>query len=356
MAGGGGGPKVLLVDDNVTFGLLVREILSRGPAGEFQLLIATDLAQGLQILKDGVDVVLLDLGLPDNAGFDTFAETYAQFPETPIIILTCLDDEELANRAVSEGAQDYLLKNEVGENILPRSIKYAMERASIQKSLRELSAALLRLQDEERRRIARDLHDTTAQQLAGLAMNLSHLATMAEKLPPKARKLLSASIDLVEQCSTDVRTTAYLLHPPLLDELGLAGAVRDYSDGFAERSGIRVDLELPHDLPRLSTEVETTLFRVMQESLTNIHRHSGSSKASVSLAMTGDAITLCVEDKGTGIPPDKMPRSQGATTGMGVGIAGMRERMRQLDGRLQIQTGPAGTTVLAILPLHSPTP
>jgi signal transduction histidine kinase len=144
-----------------------------------------------------------------------------------------------------------------------------------------------------------------------------------------------------------LRTTAYLLHPPLLDELGLAGAVRDYCDGFAKRSRIRVDLEVPTDLGRLPNDVETTLFRVMQECLVNIHRHSGSPSASIRFALQPHGIRMTVRDRGNGMAA----RPAASHEGMGVGIAGMRERLRQLGGQLEIDSGTGGTAVTAILPL-----
>jgi two-component system, NarL family, sensor kinase len=152
-----------------------------------------------------------------------------------------------------------------------------------------------------------------------------------------------------------VRTMSYLLHPPLLDEVGLVSAVREYTDGFAARSGIRVSLDLPPSLGRLPTEAETALFRVMQESLANIHRHSGSPTAGVRLAIEDGSIRLVVNDAGHGIPPEKWGKD-GSVSGMGVGIRGMTERVHQLGGQLHVDTGPTGTTVTATLPLGRTTP
>jgi signal transduction histidine kinase len=323
----------------------------RQRAGWFSLQAVNTLAAGVAILEQGeIDVVLLDLGLPDSSGFSTFTGVRAAARATPIIILTVLDDEEMAVSAMRMGVQDYLLKESVDKNLLSRAIRYAMERARAEGALRQLSGRILRMQDDERRRIARALHDITAQTLAALSMNLSLLNARAAGRGGKTAVLLAESLALAERCSRELRTTSYLLHPPLLDELGLAGAIREYADGFAERSGIRVDLELPPALPRLSKEAETGIFRVMQESLANIHRHSGSRTASISLTLGEGEISLRVHDTGKGMPREHMEGGEGVLTGLGVGIAGMRERMRQLGGRVQIVTG-GGTTVVAVVPI-----
>ncbi len=225
------------------------------------------------------------------------------------------------------------------------------ERKRAEKALSRLSGQLLSLQDEERRRIAQGLHDGTAQKLAALGMNLSLVNEATAGLNTKVRKYLSESLTLVKQCLGEIRTLSYLLHPPLLDEVGLALALRWYADGFAERSRIRVDLDLPADLGRLPQEVETTLFRIAQECLTNIHLHSGSPTAKIEIVRDPSVVTLIVADQGGGMTSAEMKRASGTDIRMGVGLAGMRERARQFGGRLEIQSGDPGTTVKVILPL-----
>ena len=349
--------EVLLIEDNEGFCYFVRDALMRKNAGRFKLRQASTLTEGLSSMAQSEpDCLLLDLGLPDSSGLDTFTKAQAGSPRTPIIILTVLDDDRITMRVVREGAQDYLLKDRLDPHLLVRSIRYSIERARSEEAVREMSGRILQLQDQERRRIAQALHDTTAQNLAALAMNLSILNRQASGFSPQAKALLKESMAFADQCCAELRTTAYLLHPPLLDQVGLAGAVREYADGFADRSGIRVDLELPQDLRRLPKEMETALFRIMQESLTNIHRHSGSKTASIVIEQTPEEVSLIVQDSGGGLPRNGDGRPEMPASRLGVGIAGMRERMRQLGGRMKIDSGPTGTTVTAVLPAAGRTP
>ena len=216
-------------------------------------------------------------------------------------------------------------------------------------NLRELSARLLQLQDEERRRIARELHDSIGQMLTALTMNLSSVRADIERLA-KTATALSDSEGLVQEMSTEVRTISYLLHPPLLDEKGLSSAIRWYVDGFTQRSKIKVDLDLPDDFGRLPRELETALFRVVQECLTNVHRHSGSLAARIRVRQSGGQVLVEVADEGKGIPPEKKYVMASAGT-HGVGVRGMRERLRQLGGSLEINSNGAGTVVIARLPV-----
>jgi signal transduction histidine kinase len=215
-------------------------------------------------------------------------------------------------------------------------------------NLRELSARLLQLQDDERRRIARELHDSVGQMLAALGMNLAAVGTDLERLT-KTANAVNDSAALVQELSREVRTISHLLHPPLLDEAGLASALRWYIEGFAQRSKIKVDLEFPADFGRLSRESETAIFRTVQECLTNVHRHSQSPTATIRIAVSDGHVRVEVEDRGKGIPPQR--QSEMASMGIpGVGIRGMRERLRQLGGSLDIQSNGKGTLIVARLP------
>jgi PAS domain S-box-containing protein len=217
--------------------------------------------------------------------------------------------------------------------------------------MRALTGRLVRAQDDERRRIARMLHETTAQDLAALKMLLARLNRSADSLGEGDRRALAESISLAEQAMREIRTVSYLLHPPFLDDMGLLSALRWYAAGFAERSGIKVELALPGDLERLPLDAETTLFRIVQESLINIHRHSGSATARIRLQREAGTLALEVEDWGRGISKDILELIRNGGGVVGVGIAGMSERIEQLDGRLEIETKDAGTLVRVWLPL-----
>jgi two-component system CheB/CheR fusion protein len=219
-----------------------------------------------------------------------------------------------------------------------------------EKAVRDLSAHLLQLRDEEQRRIARELHDSTAQGLAAIALNLELVATTGTALTDEQKKLLSDSRTLAEQCSRELRDISELLHPPMLEEAGLGGAVKWYVDSFERRSGVQVSLHEPENLPRLPEPVETALFRVIQESLTNVQRHSGSRTAEVSVELQDGGITVRVGDRGRGLPAGSVSSGVSLAT-LGVGIAGMRARVKQLNGMLTIQSGSWGTRVQAHIPL-----
>jgi signal transduction histidine kinase len=219
------------------------------------------------------------------------------------------------------------------------------------KQLRTLTGRLMRAQDDERRRIAQLLHETTAQNLAGLKMHLARLNRTAGQVSDADRDTLAESVSLVDQSISEIRTLSYLLYPPFLDEMGLLSALRWYAAGFADRSGIAVDLELPESFERLPLDTETALFRIVQESLINIHRHAGSETARIRLQRDAEMLVLEIEDRGHGIPQASLAHIMRREGLAGVGIAGMSERIEQRGGRLEITSSDRGTTVRVLLPL-----
>jgi len=227
------------------------------------------------------------------------------------------------------------------------------ERKRVEEELTALSERLLRVQDEERRRLARELHDSTAQNIAALCMNLGVVSESAERLDWPAQKALRECLELAEQCIRELRTFSYLLHPPVLDDLGLCSALRWYVEGFAQRSGIEVALDIAPDLGRLPRELELMLFRIIQESLTNIHRHSGSRTAVIRIVRYAKEVFMRVRDEGHGIAGGMSP-NETRTAPVGVGIAGMRERVRLAGGHLKIRSRPDGTDVEVLAPLRQP--
>src|SRR6266478_2361729 len=226
---------------------------------------------------------------------------------------------------------------------------------SNEESLRQLSARLLQLQDEERRHIARDLHDITGQKLAFQCMALSAFQTkQASNLDAEAQQTLADSLVLNKEVSEEIRTLSYLLHPPLLDELGLSSAARWYAAGFTKRTGIPIDIDVPQEIKRLSPDAEVAIFRVLQESLTNVHRYANTPKARLRISTTADDIKVEIEDYGKGLQAARAKFPQESVARLGVGIQGMTERIRQLGGRLEITSGAKrGTLVIATIPLRA---
>jgi signal transduction histidine kinase len=218
-------------------------------------------------------------------------------------------------------------------------------REQAEASLRTLSVRLLELQDQERRKFSRELHDSLGQYLVGAKMNL---AMLGKSVPDNA--IIAECLKLLDQAMTETRTISHLLHPPLLDETGFGSAAKWYVEGFAKRSGVQTSLHMPEDLGRLPSSLELALFRVLQESLTNVHRHSKSKKADVSLRLSEDKVVLRVRDYGKGIPADVLDRFRRNSAHGGVGLAGMRERIHELGGQLEMDSDSRGTQVVATLP------
>jgi signal transduction histidine kinase len=216
-------------------------------------------------------------------------------------------------------------------------------------ALRRLSSRLLQAQDEERRRIARELHDSVGQCLTALKINVDVLRR--SELSTEADKVLGESSALLDQALTETRTISHLLHPPLLDEAGFASAARWYVDGFAKRSGVEVNLEIPIEHVRFPDSVELGLFRVLQESLTNVHRHSESPAVDIRLKLDAERVILKIRDYGHGMPQPVLQRFREAGTGVGVGLAGMQERISELGGRLEISAASPGTVVTVSMPI-----
>lgn len=255
------------------------------------------------------------------------------------VIVLMAEEHRRTNQALRSGHR------ELDEQVKERT--HELDAANSR--LRELTARLLQLQDDERRRFARELHDSVGQTLAALSMNLSVVHNDLDQMM-KTAGTLADSEALVHEMSQEIRTISHLLHPPLLDEAGLLSALRWYVEGFAQRSNIKVALDIQENFGRLPRELETAIFRIVQECLTNIHRHSGSAVAKIHVARSKEQVLVEVADSGTGISPEK--QQELAISGMpGVGIAGMRERLSQLGGSMEVKSNDRGTLVTVRLPI-----
>jgi two-component system NarL family sensor kinase len=237
------------------------------------------------------------------------------------------------------------LKRSIAQSDLEKSI---LERTA---ELQTLSQRLLDVQDQERRKIARDLHDSTGQTLAALKISISFLQKSCKE-NAESQAIIAQVSQLADQAIEEIRTTAYLLHPPLLDEVGFACAAEWFIEGFSTRSGIRVAADIANSRVRLPRKIEIVLFRVLQESLTNIHRHSGASEATIRFRSEQDSLILEIQDFGKGISQERLYLLTGMSAQTGIGLAGMRERLNELNGTLEIESNGHGTTMRATVPLN----
>src|SRR5579862_1173978 len=241
--------------------------------------------------------------------------------------------------------------------LISSAIRDITERKEAEAALRKLSGDLLRLQDEERRRIARELHDGLGQSVVSVLMDLAILENSGAALSTRARKALTDAGSIMQDCAENLRTLSYLLHPPMLDELGLASALRQYTEGFMARSGIEIKLQIEESSSRLPREIELCLFRVAQEALINVHKHSDSLTAQIRIAYKPRQVILEVRDEGRGMPQSSQFSFVGQMTkGAGVGLMGMRERLRALGGQLQIEPAQPGILIRAIMPVAGERP
>lgn len=295
------------------------------------------------------------LGVPSDAVLGHFLGDYLD----PADQASCQKLLQEAGRKSAEGQMH--LRCPADATLIPASFSFSMlsrDKTATgvlitdlrpEKQQIEFAAHLQNMQDEERKRIARELHDSVGQLLAALGMNISLVQSQSHRLDSEGARAVADNAHLVERVSSEIRTISHLLHPPLLDIAGLASALHWYVDGFSERSRIRVDLEIPSELGRLPDEMEIAIFRIVQECLTNIHRHSESATAAICLTLEADRLVVQVRDAGKGISQEKLELIEAGRSG--IGFAGMRERLRQLGGTLEIQSTDTGTVVCAILNL-----
>jgi PAS domain S-box-containing protein len=277
------------------------------------------------------------------------------------VVITALKDDAdrllgftKVTRDVTERmrAQEALRKanEELGREVIERKNAERKLQES-EESLRRLSRHLLQAQDEERRRIGRELHDSVGQCLAVLKMNLDALKSSVGSREDENARNLRECVGLAEDCIKEVRTISYLLYPPMLEEMGLRLAIPWYLEGFTQRSGVQTTFTISPDFTRLPRDVELAVFRILQESLTNVHRHSGSATAHVRVRMCNGAVSLEVQDEGKGIAAGTLERSREDGIGrLGVGLRGMSERTRQLGGSLEVSSTEQGATVRALIP------
>lgn len=377
---------ILIVDENDA----LRHTTSRRleEAG-YKVMEARNGAEGLRLADEGPDLVTLNVHLPDMDGFEVCRQLKRN-PRTahiPVLhISVTLAEPEYRVRGLETGADGYLAEpisrdellatvgallrlkqaertarlnqaeaenarselekahEQLEQRVEERTVQLAQKTAEIH----QLMGRILTLQDDERRRLAHELHDSTGQMLAAMKLALDEMTEEA-----KGRKIATLVADTIAinvDMSRQLRTMSYVLHPPLLDEVGLPSALHLYTEGFAERSGVKVDLQMSPDFGRLPPDMEIALFRVVQECLTNIHRHSGSATADIRLSRASSSVQIEIVDTGKGVVPGRLHAGKIVP---GVGLMGIQERMRQFGGSLEITPSESGTTATAIIPLET---
>ena len=325
----------VLQDGTIT--ALAQKIAAQPPWSDFPVLVLTG---------GGLSTASTESAVRSRAPLGNV--TLLERPLRPVTLVSTVRSALLARRRQYE-VREHLQRRQAAEEALRRAYD-ALESLVEQRTaaLRRLSVKLLRVQDEERRRIARELHDSLGQDLTAAKISLDMLAQESELESAHLREAQS----LVDRCISDTRTLSHLLHPPLLDEAGFLSAARWYVEGFGRRSGISTNLELPDHLTRLPRGAETALFRILQEALTNVHRHSGSRAVDVRVIESDAKVILTVKDCGTGVPREILDRFW-KTGNTGVGLAGIRERLKELAGLLEIESNLHGTLLRATIPFPS---
>jgi len=352
--------NILMVDDQPAKLLTYEAIL--GELGE-NLIKADSGREALDVLlKTDVAVVLMDVSMPDLDGFE-LAEIIRQHPrfqKTAIIFISAVHLTDLDRlKGYQRGAVDYLSVPIVPEllrakvSVFAELHRNAQQLELLNTELRGLSGRLLSTQDEERRRIARDLHDGLGQELSAAKMLVDGINIGNQSAEAKSHAALQAS-SLLERVMQQVRSISHLLHPPLLDEIGLQSALSWYLDGLTERSGIETIFEVdPREFPRLAAEVETAVFRITQEALTNVFRHSGANKACITLTKHDHHVALSVRDFGKGIAANVVEFRPGS---VGIGLGGMRQRAKEFGGELRLKNAEPGTLIEVRIPLKTTEP
>src|SRR5579864_1996383 len=339
-----------LISENAGAAIISEEVLQNGAIGTLAQRISAQPAWSdfaiIVLTGGGLSTASTESAVRSRAPLGNV--TLLERPLRPVTLISAVRSALLARRRQYE-VRDHLRERAAAEQALQRAHD-ALESLVEQRTaaLRRLSVKLLRVQDEERRRIARELHDSLGQDLTAAKITLDMLAQESDLESANLREAQK----LVDRCISDTRTLSHLLHPPLLDEAGFVSAARWYVEGFGRRSGISTKLELPEHLTRLPRGAETALFRILQEALTNVHRHSGSRAVDVRVAESDAKVILTVKDYGMGVPREILDRFW-KTGNTGVGLAGIRERLKELGGVLEIESNLDGTLLRATIPFPS---
>ena len=350
--------KILLIEDNPGDARLIKEYLSEVKNQKISLTNAMKLDEGINILeKELIDVILLDLKLPDSEGLGSFDKIFSVVPNIPVIVLTGLNDENTAIKAVQKGAQDYLVKDKVEGDLLIRSIRYSIERKRAEEEHQKLleqrirSLAIIEAQENERRRISRELHDGLGQLLSAAKLNIGMIEFAQNQGKERAAEILKQIDTIISKAIVEARRIAHDLRPTTLDDFGLIPALRILCQEFSKLTGIKVKFQVSQLLERIEPKVEIAIYRIIQESFNNISKYAEASDVSLDLYRKENFVYVRVKDNGTGFDVDASTKSK--KTGHGFGLLNMKERAELVGGKVEILSTPGqGTEVLLEINLN----
>ncbi len=350
--------EILLIEDNPGDARLIKEYLSEVKNITFNFQVSERLIQGIEIVEsENIDLVLLDLKLPDSEGLDTFRRIFAAAPHVPIIVLSGLNDETTAIKAVQMGAQDYLVKDKVESNLLIRSIRYAIERKRAEEEHQSLleqrirSLSIIEAQENERRRISRELHDGLGQLLSATKLKLGMFEFVQSQNKEKFNELIKEVDSIISKAIVEARRISHDLRPTTLDDFGLIPALRILCQEFSKLTGVKVKFQVSQLLERIDPKVEIAIYRIIQESFNNISKYAESTEVILDLYRKDNFVYVRVKDNGKGF--DMKEAAKNKKMGTGFGLLNMKERAELVGGKVDIFSSVGqGTEVLLEINLN----
>ena len=339
--------QILMVEDNPGDVRLLTEMLKEARDASYKLYYAGRLSEGLEVLtREKIDLILLDLSLPDSMGFESFRTMFSHAPRMPIIIMTGTNDQQLAVQAVREGAQDYLVKNEVDGNLLFRAMRYAIERKQTEEEVKTLSRRIIEIQEEERNRISREIHDVLGQSLIALKFQVQNILYAHEDNPGLTEDCEKVT-DYINQIVKEARELSHSLSPLVLKNLGLNRAIEELARTFESGHEIKVDVNQDHMELFFPESWDINVYRIIQEACINAHKHARATRIEIIAKNEGEQLHIIVRDNGRGIRASQAEKPREAKS-EGLGLLIMKERARILGAGLNVVSPETGGTEVII--------
>ena len=343
--------KILLIEDNQHDAKLITKYLYESNFVH-SLKIVDKLSKALEIIdNESIDVVLLELNLPDSKGLENIEQVLELSPSLPVIVLTCNDDDSKAIDALKIGAQDYLVKDKLESEILTRTIKYAIERKRAEEQHQKLleqrvrALSIIEAQENERRRISREIHDGLGQLLSAAKLNLGMIESV-NSLNQKSKEIITQIENIITKSIIEARRIAHDLRPTTLDDFGMIPALRLLCQEFSKITGINVKLQISPDIGRIDPKMEIAIYRIIQESFNNISKYAEATEVSLDIFKADDKVYVKVKDNGKGFDPTIIQRNKKA--GGGFGLLNMKERAELVGGKVEIGSVPGQGTEVSL--------